>query len=184
MSSPSPQRVYLGAAPLSLDAAVASVAGPTVGAIVTFMGTVRDTNEGRAVTLLEYEAYVSLGLAEMGRIATSIEEELPGVRLAVHHRTGPLRIEEVAVICAASAPHRGEAFLACRLAIDRIKATVPIWKREHGPEGPYWVGWQDARCEGHEHEHTAYASRGARTCASDRSSEDLEVEDLDEFTRL
>jgi molybdopterin synthase catalytic subunit len=58
------------------------------------------------------------------------------------------------VICAASAPHRDEAFVACRLVINRVKARVPIWKREHGPDGPYWVGWEDARCvPGHDHGH-------------------------------
>jgi len=68
------------------------------------------------------------------------------VRLAAFHRVGSLGVGEVAVVCAASAPHRDEAFRACRLMIDRLKERVPIWKREHGPDGPHWVGWQDARC--------------------------------------
>ena len=60
-------------------------------------------------------------------------------------------VGDLAVVCAAGAPHRAEAFKACRALIDRIKHRVPIWKREHGPDGPYWVGWEDARCLGHDH---------------------------------
>ena len=149
--------VAISAEPLSLDRAVALVSHAGAGAVVTFVGTVRDVNEGRAVTLLEYEAYESMARAELGRIKAEIESESPGVRLAVHHRIGALGVGDAAVVCAASAPHRGEAFRACRLLIDRVKARVPIWKREHGPEGPYWVGWEDARCgdghdAGHRHE--------------------------------
>jgi molybdopterin synthase catalytic subunit len=120
-----------------------------------FLGVVREQNEGRAVTKLEYEAYPAMAVAEMNRIAVEIAGEIAGVRLAVIHRVGTLGVGEVAVVCAASAPHRGEAYTACRALIDRVKARVPIWKREHGPEGAYWVGWQDARCdpdhEGHHH---------------------------------
>ena len=91
----------------------------------------------------------------MRRIVEEIEAEWAGVRLAVQHRTGALAVGDVAVVCAASAPHRGEAYAACRALIDRVKARVPIWKREHGPEGAYWVGWEDARCtdEGEHHDH-------------------------------
>ncbi len=144
--------VELSSEPLALDRVISAVSHAGAGAVVPFVGTVRDTNAGHAVTLLEYEAYPSLAVAEMRRILDEITSELPGVRVAVHHRTGKLRVGETAVICAASAPHREEAFVACRLVIDRVKARVPIWKREYGPEGPYWVGWEDARCEpGHEH---------------------------------
>lgn len=146
--------VALSTDPLSLDAVVAAVSHAGAGAVTTFVGTVRNSNAGQAVTLLEYEAYPSLACAEMRRILAEITAELPGVRVAVHHRTGSLHVGDAAVICAASAPHRDEAFVACRLVIDRVKARVPIWKREHGPDGPYWVGWEDARCEpGHAHEH-------------------------------
>jgi molybdopterin synthase catalytic subunit len=150
---------------LSLDTLVECVAHAGAGAIVTFAGTVRDTNDGRPVTKLEYEAYASMAESEIRRIVSEIEAELEGVRVAVHHRTGELEVGDVAVLCAASAPHRGEAFRACRLAIDRVKEHVPIWKREHGPEGPYWIGWIDARCsepdhdaEGHHHGHAAQRS--------------------------
>lgn len=148
--------------PLSLDEALTYVTHPGAGGIATFLGVVRDHNEGRAVTLLEYEAYGSMAELEMRRIFAEIEAELPGVRVFATHRKGALKVGDAAVICVASAPHRGEAFRACRLLIDRIKATLPIWKREHGPDGPYWVGWEDARCVaedgdghgGHKHGHS------------------------------
>ncbi len=149
--------------PLSMDELLAAVGHAGAGGVATFLGVVRDTNEGRAVTLLEYEAYGTMAEAELARILDEIPREIPGVRVAATHRIGALRVGDAAVACAASAPHRGEAFRACRELIDRIKARLPIWKREHGPDGPYWVGWEDARCaaEGHgaesahahEHEH-------------------------------
>lgn len=141
------------AAALSLDEVTREVRHPGAGAIATFEGTVRDVNEGRAVTLLEYEAYGPMAEAEIAKILDEILAEIPGVRVAAVHRIGALSVGDAAVLCAASAPHRGEAFRACRLAIDRIKARLPIWKREHGPDGPYWVGWEDARCSPDDHEH-------------------------------
>jgi molybdopterin synthase catalytic subunit len=144
---------------LSLDEVVAAVARPEAGAVVTFVGTVRNENGGLPVTRLEYQAYASMAAKEMARIGAEITEQIPGARLAVLHRVGSLVVGDAAVVCAASTPHRAEAFEACRLLIDRIKARVPIWKREHGPSGPYWVGWEDARCEpgsdhaGHGHGH-------------------------------
>jgi molybdopterin synthase catalytic subunit len=131
--------------PISADEAVTAVSHPGAGGIDVFVGVVRDRNDGRAITLLEYEAYPSMATKEMRAIADEIAREIPGTRLAVLHRIGRLAIGDVAVVCAASAPHRDEAFRACRALIDRIKQRVPIWKREHGPDGPYWVGWQDVR---------------------------------------
>lgn len=138
--------------PLSVADATAAVSGPHVGGIDLFLGAVRDHNDGRAVTRLEYHAYVSMAAKEMRRIAEEIQLEIPGVKLAALHRIGSLAVGDLAVVCAAGAVHRGEAFQACRALIDRIKHRVPIWKREHGPDGPYWVGWEDARCGG-EHVH-------------------------------
>jgi molybdopterin synthase catalytic subunit len=154
MAERSPAPAIVTPNELSLDALVAIVARSGAGAIVTFAGTVRDVNDGRPVTKLEYEAYASMAEVEIARIVAEIEAEIPDTRVAVQHRTGQLSVGDVAVLCVASAPHRSEAFEACRLAIDRVKARVPIWKREHGPDGPYWVGWHDARCapEGPEHD--------------------------------
>ena len=143
-------------APLSIDELVREVSHPGAGAVATFTGVVRDTNDGRTVTLLEYEAYGSMAEAELQRILDELAAELEGVRVAATHRVGALGVGDVAVVCVASAPHRGEAFHACRALIDRIKSRLPIWKREHGPDGPYWVGWEDARCgdgqRHHDHE--------------------------------
>jgi molybdopterin synthase catalytic subunit len=145
--------VALRDAALSMDEALAHVQHAGAGAVCLFLGMVRDHNDGRAVVRLEYEAYPAMALAEMTRIAAELAVETPGVRLAVLHRTGSLAVGEVAVLCAASAPHRGEAYAACRALIDRVKARVPIWKREHGPDGAYWVGWEDARCADDPHPH-------------------------------
>ncbi|HLV68745.1 MAG TPA: molybdenum cofactor biosynthesis protein MoaE [Polyangiaceae bacterium] len=135
----------MSADPLRVELALELVRRPEAGGTALFVGTVRDHNEGRSVVLLEYEAYVSMAIKEMERIARELESELEGVRLSVLHRIGELRIGDLAVVCAASAPHRDAAFRACRALIDRVKERVPIWKREHGPDGPYWVGWEDAR---------------------------------------
>jgi len=139
MAAETPPSVELSSEELSLDRVSAAVARPGAGAIVTFVGTVRDTNDGRAVTLLEYEAYASMARAEMARIRAEIESARPEVRVAVHHRIGALPVGAVAVVCAASAPHRGEAFAACRELIDGVKARVPIWKREFFDGGDVWI---------------------------------------------
>jgi molybdopterin synthase catalytic subunit len=143
--------------PPSVDEAMSSVRHPGAGAVAVFVGIVRDHSHGaagerRAVVRLEYEAYAAMAEAEMRRIAAEIVAEIPEARVAAIHRVGTLAVGEIAVVCAASAPHRGEAFRACRALIDRIKERVPIWKREMGPDGAYWVGWEDARCVGHDHE--------------------------------
>jgi molybdopterin synthase catalytic subunit len=137
---------------LDLGEAVEAVSHAGAGAIATFLGVVRDHNEGRTVTLLEYEAYGTMAETELRTIEREIVASSTGVRVFAAHRTGPLAVGDVAVVCAASAPHRSEAFAACRRLIDEIKARLPIWKREHGPDGPYWVGWADARC-GVDHDH-------------------------------
>jgi molybdopterin synthase catalytic subunit len=143
-------------APLSVDETLAHVRRPGAGGLSVFVGVVRDESAGRVVTRLEYSAYASMAVREMERIGAEIEGEIEGVRVAAMHRTGSLEVGDAAVICAASAPHRGEAFRACRELIDRIKSRVPIWKREIGPDGAAWVGWEDARCgPGHDHAHHA-----------------------------
>lgn len=145
-------RCILQSTRLNPDALYALVAHPGAGAVDLFLGVVRSQNLGRTVTQLEYEAYDTMALREMERICTEVERDWPSVRVAVAHRTGMLVVGDVAVVCAASAPHRAEAFEACRALIDRIKAHVPIWKREFGPDGAAWVGWEDARCHG-DHNH-------------------------------
>ena len=154
------ERIDLREAPLSLDEAVAHVSRPGAGGIATFVGVVRDESDGRAVTRLDYSAYGAMAKREMLKIAEELEGELEGVRVSAIHRIGSLTVGDAAIVCAASAPHRGEAFKACRELIDRIKARVPIWKREYGPDGAAWVGWVDARCSPDGHEHHGHEGHG------------------------
>jgi MoaE-MoaD fusion protein len=124
---------------LDVAAVVTRVTGPGVGGIVTFIGTVRDHARGRSIEHLEYEAYPEMAEREMQRIADEAAARFPGARVAMAHRTGHLAIGEIAVVVAAAAPHRAEAFSACRFAIDTLKERVPIWKKEIASDGAYWV---------------------------------------------
>lgn len=126
--------------PLSLDRVVAAVRGDGMGGIVTFVGQVRDHNQGHDVVRLEYEAYEDMANKVMAGLCDKIESEIPGTRLAVEHRIGVLGIGEEAVVIAAAAPHRAEAFEACRALIDQLKEEVPIWKKEVAPDGEEWIG--------------------------------------------
>jgi molybdopterin synthase catalytic subunit len=141
---PPARHVQLLGTPLSLDRCIAAVvgAGPEtrMGGIATFTGMVRRDSHGAVIDHLEYEAYGAMAVQEMTRLCSEIEAELPGVRLAVEHRVGRLAVGEVAVVIAAAAPHRAEAFTACRAMIDRLKQRVPIWKKEVGEDGAEWVG--------------------------------------------
>ena len=126
--------------PLSLDRVVAAVVSPDAGGIVTFTGVVRRHSAGREVERLEYEAYREMAEKVMRELCEQVEAEIAGARLAVEHRQGALAVGDVADVIAASAPHRAEAFAACRALIDRLKQQVPIWKKEIGPDGAEWVG--------------------------------------------
>lgn len=148
-------RFVVQSEPLDVARMLAAVASPECGGVDLFLGVVRNHEDGHPVTLLEYHGYPSMAEKQLARIGEGIEREIPGVRVAAAHRLGSLEVGEAAVICVAAAPHRGEAFRACRLLIDRIKHDVPIWKREHGPDGPYWVGWRDARCGHGGHDHSS-----------------------------
>ena len=117
-----------------------AVDGPDNGGIATFSGVVRRRNLGRDVDYLEYEAYEQMAAKTMRTIIEGIESEIPECRIAVEHRVGRLAIGDVAVTIAAAAPHRAEAFDACRAMIDRLKQSVPIWKKEVGPDGSEWIG--------------------------------------------
>ena len=132
-------RCWLSDRPLDLGAVGARVAGPGMGGLVVFVGAVRDQARGREIRHLEYEAYPGMAEREMERIADEAAERFAGARVAIAHRTGQLEIGEVAVIVAAAAPHRAEAFAACRFAIDSLKERVPIWKKEFATDGEYWV---------------------------------------------
>jgi molybdopterin synthase catalytic subunit len=108
--------------------------------VVTFTGVVRGQSRGRRIVRLEYEAYRPMAERTLAEIGDAIRRELPGVRLAMVHRVGRLAVGELAVVIAASAPHRAAAFDACRAAIDRLKQSVPIWKKEIADDGAEWIG--------------------------------------------
>lgn len=125
---------------LSVEEVLTAVDDPAAGGVVSFTGVVRDSDGGRAVRELEYVAHPDAEAA-LERVAQRIASDLPVLGLAAVHRTGLLRVGEVAVVVAASAPHRGEAFEGARRLIDDLKATVPVWKRQVFREGDEeWVG--------------------------------------------
>ena len=126
--------------PLSVDSLVRAVLTEGDGAVVTFVGTVRDNSQGRKVRALEYEAYGEMAEAEMERIGLEMIDKWGLHGIAMRHRVGKLEIGETSVIIAVSAPHRQEAFAACSEALDLLKATVPVWKKEYFEDGEVWVG--------------------------------------------
>jgi molybdopterin synthase catalytic subunit len=126
-------------APLDEDEVVRRVAGDDTGGVVSFVGTVRDHSRGHSIKYLEYEAYPEMAEREMQKICDEAALRWPGTRVAIAHRVGHLDIGDAAVVVVAAAPHRGEAFDACRYAIDTLKVTVPIWKKEMATDGEYWV---------------------------------------------
>ena len=131
---------YLTDTPIDVAALLAEARSGD-GALCLFVGVVRDHNEGRPTVAIQYEAYGPMAESEMGRIADALLREFPDARVRMKHRVGRLSVGEPSVAIAAVAPHRAEAFAACRAAIDRVKATVPIWKKEFHPDGS--SGWVD-----------------------------------------
>jgi len=127
-------------APLSLEAVAAEVADERAGAVATFTGTVRRQSRGREVTHLEYEAYAEMAEDVMARLAGDLEARYDLCSIAIHHRVGRLEVGEASVLIAVSAPHRQDALAACKDAIDRLKETVPLWKKEVYEGGEEWVG--------------------------------------------
>jgi molybdopterin synthase catalytic subunit len=132
--------VRLSSEPLSLDAVVEAVRHHGAGGIVTFTGSVRGHSRDRDIVYLDYEAYAPMAVRSMRRIVGRIESLWPGTAVAIHHRVGRLFVGETAVLIAVSAPHRAEAFEACREAIEALKREVPIWKREVSTDGATWIG--------------------------------------------
>ena len=134
-----PVRVRVTSRKLNLARLVQEVEHPGAGAIVTFTGTVRNNAKGKQVKYLEYEAYDELAVRTLDQICQEAQARWTEARLAMAHRTGRLEIGEASVMIAASAPHRADAFAACRYAIERIKTVLPVWKREFAADGDYWV---------------------------------------------
>jgi len=132
-------RCTLSDRPLDVGEVIARVAGPDAGGLVVFLGTVRDRSRGLAIRHLEYESYPGMAEREMEKVCQEAATRWQGARVAIAHRQGHLEIGDLAVVVAAAAPHRPEAFEACRFAIDTLKRTVPIWKKEVATDGAYWV---------------------------------------------
>jgi molybdopterin synthase catalytic subunit len=127
------------AGPIDARELESAVTHPGAGAICTFTGIVRDNSRGQSVTHLDYEAYAEMAVPQMRKIGTEIKERWPGARVAMAHRTGHLEIGEASVVVSVSAPHRHEAISACQWGIDRLKESVPIWKKEHAADGTHWI---------------------------------------------
>lgn len=125
--------------PLLPDLATNFVTNEECGGIVTFVGTARKFTQGKEVLRLEFEAYEPMAIKEMTKIAERIFEKFPAKRVAIHHRVGVVGLKEIAVVIAVSCPHRKAAFEACEFAIDTLKETVPIWKKEVFENGEVWV---------------------------------------------
>lgn len=126
--------------PPNLEQLMRAVTGPGQGGVVSFIGHVRGETDGRTTSRLEYEAYRPMAERSLAGIVARCEQAAPGVRVAVAHRVGTLEVGDIAVVIAASAPHRAEAFQAARTCIELIKLETTIWKKEYGPDGADWVG--------------------------------------------
>lgn len=134
----------VGPAPIAVEPLIAAVSDRgrltgSDGAVAVFLGLVRNHNLGRVVDYLEYEAYQPLALRTFDRIVSEVEDRWPGVRLALHHRTGRIDIGGVSVAIATASPHRADAFSSCRYVIERVKQIAPIWKREFFEGGDVWI---------------------------------------------
>jgi molybdopterin converting factor subunit 1 len=138
--------------PIDVAAILAEVAHSGAGGLALFVGTTRDENEGRRVERLEYEAYDGMATTEMAAIGAEMRRRWPLLGVAMVHRVGVVPIAEASVAVAVAAPHREEAFAACRYGIDTLKANVPIWKKEHYADGSRWIG----AC----HAHDAHGDEG------------------------
>jgi molybdopterin synthase catalytic subunit len=133
---------YLTDHPIDREALIRSVMRPSDGACALFEGVVRNHHEGKQVESIFYDAYRPMAEKEIAKVIAQVQRDYPDVNIAIIHRLGKLKVGDASIAIACSSPHRGEAFAACRNMIDRVKETVPIWKKERGPGGEEWVGWQ------------------------------------------
>ncbi|QQE75537.1 molybdopterin converting factor subunit 1 [Brevibacillus composti] len=128
--------------PLQVEKLMKLVMNPHAGAVLSFVGTVREFTHGQRTVSLSYEAYEPMAVEKMKQIAREIEERWPGAQVAMHHRIGDMAIEEIAVVAVVATPHRKAAFEAGEYAIERLKQIVPIWKKEIWEDGSEWKGHQ------------------------------------------
>lgn len=131
--------VKITADTLSLDECYQFVTDDSCGGIAVFVGTVRNSTQNKEVTQLDFSTYKPMAMKEMQKIADRALEQFAIKKIAIHHAEGLLQIGDVPVIITVSAPHRKAAFDACQFAIDTLKETVPIWKKEHFSDGEVWV---------------------------------------------
>jgi molybdopterin synthase catalytic subunit len=130
----------ISSSPILAEDSVSAVTADSAGAVVTFLGLVRNHDQSRTVVLLEYEAHPSAP-AVLAAIAQSVANDFDGLRIAIEHRTGALEVGELAFACAISSAHRADAFAACARLVDEVKHGVPIWKRQYFADGTdEWVG--------------------------------------------
>ncbi|AUM66593.1 molybdopterin converting factor subunit 1 [Brevibacillus laterosporus] len=135
-------RFAITEAPLSVEPLIKLVSHRNCGAILTFIGTVREMTQGQRTVYLAYEAYIPMAIEKLKQVEAEIHERWENIRVAIHHRIGDLQIEEIAVVIAVSSPHRNDSFEAGRYAIERLKQIVPIWKKEIWEDGNEWKGHQ------------------------------------------
>ncbi|ADG07035.1 molybdenum cofactor biosynthesis protein MoaE [Kyrpidia tusciae] len=128
--------------PIDVSAVISWVTGPEMGAIVPFLGMVREWTKGKRTVYLEYDAFVEMARRTLYQIGDEIESRWSGARAAIVHRIGRLEVGDIAVVVAVASPHREDAFEASRYGIERIKQFVPIWKKEHWEDGTAWIGHQ------------------------------------------
>ncbi|HEY3054295.1 MAG TPA: molybdenum cofactor biosynthesis protein MoaE [Thermoanaerobaculia bacterium] len=133
---------YLTDEPIDIAGLVRRTTRTADGACVVFEGVVRDHHDGKTVESIFYDAYRPMAEKEIARIVSDIHRQYSDVQITVIHRLGHLRVGDVSIAIICASPHRAESYEASRLLIDQIKQTVPIWKKERGPEGEEWVGWQ------------------------------------------
>ena len=133
------KKIFISENRLNSKACTDEVVYPGAGGLVVFVGTVRDHTQGKSVKHLEFESYEPMALKEMHKIAEKAIQKWGLYDMVIHHRVGKVQIEEEAVVIACSSAHRKEAFAACEYAIDTLKETVPIWKKEIFEDGEVWV---------------------------------------------
>jgi molybdopterin synthase catalytic subunit/molybdopterin converting factor small subunit len=136
------KRYTISDLPLPIDSVIAQVSHPDHGAAIVFLGTTREWTQGKRTLTLEYEAYVPMAIASLKQIGEEISSKWPGTLCAIGHRIGSVGIGEVSVVIAVSSSHRADAYDASRYAIERLKQTVPIWKKEVYEDGTEWKGHQ------------------------------------------
>ena len=131
---------YLTRSPISLDALLAEVSSPACGGTCVFLGTVRNESEEQGVTAIEYSAYEDMVEAEFGRLLADARGRWAEARIAVRHRLGTIPVGEASIAIVAAAPHRAQAFEACRYVIEGVKQRIPVWKKELRVDGSeVWV---------------------------------------------